>query len=82
MSRETAVFNGIPAWLLADYLADLGGTPSPNGVITGDGWSAVLEADPRPPGALGLGRVTVTIDGPHAAEAMAELRVKARRGGG
>jgi len=81
MTREEAVFNGVPAWLLADYLNDMGGEGT-EGVVAGDGWTATLDAAQRPANSTGLGRVTVTIEGPGAKEAMATLRVKARRGGG
>ncbi len=81
MAAETATFNGVPAWLLTDYLVGLGGEANGD-TVTGPGWTATLNAPPRPPGSLGLGRVTVTIEGPAAAETLAALRVKARRGGG
>jgi hypothetical protein len=81
VSREEATFNGVPGWLLADYLADLGGDAK-DGAVHGDGWSATLVIPPRPEGAMGLGRVVVGIEGEMAAEVMAALRAKAMRGGG
>lgn len=82
MAREEALFTGVPAWLLVDYLVQLGGANGRDGSITGEGWTAQVTAIPRAQGSLALGQVTVTIAGPRAAEAMADLRVKARRGGG
>ena len=76
------VFGGVPAWLLADYLVDLGGRRVSDELVAGDGWSATLQRADRPPGSLSIGRVTVTITGPRAALAMQQLRTKAQRGGG
>jgi hypothetical protein len=75
------VFGGMPAWLLEAYLVELGGRTD-EGVVNGDGWQATLEA--RKPGrdAIGIGRVTVTIDGERASAVMEALRKKALRGGG
>ncbi len=77
---EQATFGGIPAWLLRDYLLELGGRQVGE-EVHGPGWTARLAAS-RDQGALGLARVTVAIEGPAAAEAMAALRAKAQRGGG
>ena len=76
------LFGGVPAWLLADYLIDLGGLRSHDSTVAGDGWRATLAASARPPGAHSVGRVTVTIEGPEAERIMEELRRKAQRGGG
>lgn len=76
------LFGGVPAWLLADYLVDLGGQRSQDSMVTGDGWRATLAANAKPPGAHSVGRVTVTIEGPEAKRIMEELRRKAQRGGG
>jgi hypothetical protein len=80
--REDEVFGGVPAWLLAEYLVDLGGQRSGNEAVQGDGWSATLQQAARPPGSLSIGRVTVTVEGPKAGELMRRLREKAQRGGG
>ncbi len=77
---EEAVFGGVPAWLLRDYLLELGGRQA-GAEVRGPGWTARLAAS-RDPGVLGIARVTVSIEGPSAAQAMAALRVKAQRGGG
>lgn len=76
------LFGGVPAWLLADYLVDIGGQRSGDSMVTGDGWRATLAANARPQGAHSVGRVTVTIEGPEAMRIMGELRRKAQRGGG
>lgn len=76
------VFGGVPAWLLADYLVDLGGRRVRDELVEGDGWSATLQRTVRPLGSLSIGRVTVTIEGSQAASLMQQLRTKAQRGGG
>ena len=82
MEGYDVTFGGVPAWLLGDYLVDLGGQRSHDSTVAGDGWRATLAAHPRPPGAHSVGRVTVTIEGPEAKRVMEELRRKAQRGGG
>ena len=75
------VFGGMPAWLLADYLVELGGTRTDAGAaVRGDGWRATLTPAPTTPPAIA--RITVTIEGPHADDVMQQLRKKAQRGGG
>ena len=75
-------FGGIPAWLLATYLTEMGGTFDDERTIRGDGWTATLTSHNMPAGGLGLGRVTVAIEGVAAEATMAALRKKAQRGGG
>lgn len=75
-----AIFGGIPAWLLADYLVELGGVRDGDGLVHGDGWRATLMAASAD--RLAIARITVSIDGPRAAAVLEQLRVKARRGGG
>lgn len=77
---EEATFGGVPAWLLREYLLELGGRQVGD-VVRGPGWTARLTAG-RDARALGIARVTVRIEGPAAAQAMAALRAKAQRGGG
>ncbi|HSP55315.1 MAG TPA: DUF1952 domain-containing protein [Dehalococcoidia bacterium] len=79
---QQEVFGGVPAWLLVEYLASLGGSAVSDGQFEGEGWSATVEPQPRPEGSHAIGRVTVTIEGTRSAEIMAELREKAQRGGG
>ena len=80
--RRQVVFGGVPAWLLADYLVDLGGRRLSDELVEGDGWSATLQRAVSPLGSLSIGRVTVTIAGPCAVPLMQQLRTKAQRGGG
>ena len=79
---QEVVFGGVPAWLLAEYLVELGGQKSDVTGVTGDGWSATLVAGARPLGSLSIGRVTVTIAGQEARRVLQQLRKKAQRGGG
>lgn len=75
------VFGGMPSWLLEEYLVELGGARTADGLaVTGDGWRATLTPAPTTPPAIA--RVTVTIEGPAAAATLEQLRIKARRGGG
>jgi len=73
-------FGGMPAWLLEEYLVELGGARSGDRSVAGDGWRATLTAAPTTPPAIA--RVTVAIEGPRASELMQQLRTKAQRGGG
>jgi hypothetical protein len=75
-------FGGVPAWLLADYLVDLGGDRVGEDRVVGEGWTATLERHAKPPGSLTIGRVTVTVEGTAAARIIEQLREKAQRGGG
>lgn len=77
-----ATFGGVPRWLLAAYLEELGGAPGDEGTIRGDGWTARLHSHPREPGGLAPARVTVVLTGPRAARTLEALRKKAMRGGG
>ncbi|HSP54241.1 MAG TPA: DUF1952 domain-containing protein [Dehalococcoidia bacterium] len=79
---QQEAFGGVPAWLLLEYLVELGGHRDDDGTVGGEGWRARLDARPKPAGGLSIGRVTVTIDGPESAQVMARLREKAQRGGG
>jgi hypothetical protein len=77
------VFGGMPAWLLEAYLVELDGSRADDrGAVAGDGWQATLAQTPSGGGGIAIARVTVTIEGERAAEAMAALRKKAQRGGG
>jgi hypothetical protein len=73
-------FGGMPAWLLEEYLIELGGARTGNGAVAGDGWRAILTAAPTTPPAIA--RITVAIEGPRADDLMQQLRTKAQRGGG
>lgn len=80
--RQERVFGGVPAWLLEEYLVELGGQKRDEGSIEGPGWTATATTAPRPGGGVGIGRVTVTIEGREAERVMEELRRRALRGGG
>lgn len=83
MTEPIAItFGGVPAWLLRTYLVELGGTAGGDRTVTGPGWTARLDARSHGAGHIRIGRVTVSIEGPAAAETMAALRRKAQRGGG
>jgi len=74
-------FGGMPAWLLEEYLVELGGARSDDGAaVNGDGWRATLTPAPTTPPAIA--RITVVIEGQNAADVLEQLRIKARRGGG
>jgi len=69
---------------LQGYLVNLGGTPGPDGTVTGPGWTARLEpGEHRAFGAV-WPRVVVTFTGdPDAVARVAGgLRLRAARGGG
>lgn len=76
-----ATFGGVPAWLLASYLVELGGAQDGVEVVRGDGWEARPAPHPRTPGAFAIGRVTVTVKGPVVDKTLAALRKKAMREG-
>lgn len=80
--RQERVFGGVPAWLLVEYLVELGGEETDSTSVRGPGWSATVAALPGPAAAFSIGRVAVTIAGPEAERVMQELRQKALRGGG
>lgn len=80
--RAEATFGGMPAWLLADYLAGLGGRRTGDALVEGEGWAATLVRGDKHLDGLSIARVTVTIEGPAADRVMRSLREKAMRGGG
>ncbi len=82
MTSAEATFSGVPAWLLAAYLIELGGAQKEDGGVRGEGWTARLVPDKTRVGGFQVGRVTVSIEGPAAGETLAALRRKAQRGGG
>lgn len=82
MTRVEVTFSGIPVWLLAAYLVEMGGTQDEEGLVRGDGWTARLVFRRDSVGSLSIGRVTVGIQGRAAEEVLATLRKKAQRGGG
>ncbi len=78
---EQVVFGGMPAWLLAAYLVELGGESIDDAAaVSGDGWHATIES--RGGWTGGIARISVTIEGERSAAVMEALRKKAQRGGG
>ncbi len=83
-------YYGVPAWLMRDYLTDLGARVQAEGAadvtpLLGDGWRAwVRKAPVKRIGALAVGGATVTFAGPQATldELFPKLHRKTWRGGG
>lgn len=76
---------GIPAWLLRDYLTELGGRAQADDNVIGLGWQARLtQADDYALGSLRVGQVHLELHG--QAEAIEQIRralePKLVRGGG
>ncbi len=82
MTAEEITFTGVPAWLLAIYLVEMGGEEDEAGTVRGGGWTARLKSSKTRVGSFALGRVTVTIEGREGGATMAALRKKAMRGAG
>jgi hypothetical protein len=85
MIADERVITGIPLWLLAAYLIDLGGVEHGPGEIEGPGWRARLTpAEDFRRGSLVVGQVNLALDGD--ADALARLNTalekKLLRGGG
>ena len=49
--RAEVTLSGVPAWLLAAYLEELGGIQDEAGGVRGEGWTAALA--PRRRGSVG-----------------------------
>ena len=78
-------YYGVPDWLMAEYLTDLGGTEAEKFVIEGDGWSARIgKAEPNRIGSLVIGGASVEFSGDEEAldALFDELHKKTLRGGG
>ncbi len=76
-------FRGLPQWLLAEYLVELGGVADGDSQLQGAGWQARLSQQTVRLGAFELNEATVRFDaGPAAARLAEMLRRKAMRGGG
>lgn len=77
--------NGMPLWLLRDYLVDLGGTAEGELRVSGNGWEADLaQMDDYHIGSLSVGRVRLVWRGDEAAqqEILPALEKKLLRAGG
>ena len=78
------IITGLPAWLLREYLVELGGTAEDERVL-GDCWLArVTAAEPRTVGALSVGQVRFElVASPRAlAHILPALEKKLLRAGG
>jgi hypothetical protein len=85
LTADERVITGIPLWLLAAYLIDLGGVACSAEEIDGPGWRARLTpAEDFQRGSLVVGQVNLALDGD--ADALARLKTalekKLLRGGG
>ncbi len=77
--------HGVPAWLLRDYLVELGGEAQQEGVICGPNWEARYHRiEDFRLGSLRIGRLALEIQGsPQAlAQLIPALEMKLMRGGG
>jgi hypothetical protein len=76
---------GVPAWLLRDYLVELGGSVAGDERVDGTGWSAsLLPLEDRQVGSLTIGQVQLTLRGQplEVARVQSELQKRLIRGGG
>jgi molybdopterin synthase sulfur carrier subunit len=77
--------HGVPAWLIKEYLLELGGTEDNPDCIAGEGWRAKVQPiDPFRLGSITIGRVHLEIEGDkESIEALIPpLEMKLMRGGG
>lgn len=73
MITETLVYQGIPLWLLREYLEELGGEASSAELVQGEGWRASLATiEPFRIGSLVVGRVQMQLQG--EPDAIARMR--------
>jgi hypothetical protein len=76
---------GVPAWLMKQYLSDLGATETAENVLATAQWQAVVRrSEPVKIGSLLVGRIEVEFSGDEAALAamLEKLHWKTLRGGG
>ena len=72
MVRMERELRGIPLWLLAEYLLELGGHATEPGRVQGDGWEASLtQLEDFRVGSLAVGQVRIAVQG--SSDAMALL---------
>lgn len=77
--------HGVPAWLMRDYLIELGGTEVGIDCVSGDGWKArFARIDPYKIGSISVGRIRLDIEGEQNVieSLMPRLEIKLMRGGG
>lgn len=64
MIEEQLVFQGIPLWLLREYLVELGGEVEHDHRVVADGWTAdIAKIEPFKIGSLVIGRVQLILHG-------------------
>jgi hypothetical protein len=83
--RFEATLNGLPLWLLREYLESLGGQTAGDGSVIGDGWQARLtQVEDYQIGSLRVGRVRLELVGNPAAveQTRKALQPKMIRAGG
>lgn len=77
--------NGVPEWLMQEYLVELGGQVSRQGQVTGPGWQADYHRiEDFKLGSIRVGRVRLQISGEEAVmeSIIPRLEQKLMRGGG
>ncbi|MCB8966106.1 MAG: DUF1952 domain-containing protein [Chloroflexota bacterium] len=85
MADVDRVIRGIPAWLMGEYLQELGGVAQGNGRFTGPDWVAhVTQIEDFHLGSLHIGQIHFVLQGTDAATTALQkkLEVKLLRGGG
>ena len=77
--------NGIPLWLMKEYLIELGGEAAGDNQVAGDGWVAVFaRIEDFKIGSISVGRLRLQIEGDTDAlqSLLPQLELKLLRGGG
>jgi molybdopterin synthase sulfur carrier subunit len=77
--------HGVAAWLMKEYLIELGGIEAGPDRVAGEGWKATYtRIDPYKIGSISVGRVRLDIEGEDQAIEclMPKLEMKLMRGGG
>lgn len=85
MMTVERVVRGIPAWLMGEYLQELGGVGQGNGRFAGPDWSAhVAQIEDFQIGSLRIGQIRFVLQGKNDAivTLQQQLEVKLLRGGG
>lgn len=81
----TRELRSLPAWLLCEYLVDLGGAVGPDGTITGPGWSAAItQIEDFAIGSLRVGQIRLVWQGDEQAveTVWPQVEQKLQRAGG
>lgn len=77
--------NSVPEWLVQEYLVELGGQASAQGLVQGDGWRAEFKKiDDFKLGSIKVGRVRLKLSGEDSVldTILPRLERKLMRGGG